>query len=202
MRYFVIASILASISVARADDTKPVAMTTVKDLADVCKRLVADLDPKATCTSAGKLAVKGGVEAETYVAKGGMVRYAVVVTANKVMYLSPPVEIMPMNCGMSKCDVLDDNKTTLRTLTINNVSIPALVIDKKFHHEVTNEKGKQDTTEKWTSTSVIACSGSAKGGPACSVREWGGRGNSCKVTVKPDGNVLSNCDATDYIAVE
>jgi hypothetical protein len=89
----------------------------------------------------------------------------------------------------------------MHVVTINNVQVPVLQIDLASHHEVSDDKGKKATTEKWTSTEVLACF-SGHSGPSCRRYTWGGIGNSCKVTIGNDGAVKASCEVTDQISVE
>lgn len=178
-------------------------MTAIKDAAAACAAIVQG-DPTAKCTKLASVPLKGIGNAEVYGIKGPVIRYAMVVTANNITYISPPVELMQSNCGMGKCDIVDSAKPTLKSLTIAGVTVPALVVEVVSHNERTEgtEKSKPTTVAKWLSTTVLACSGSTKLGPACRTYKWGFRDMSCKTNVTASGDVNVTCDSVEHITFE
>jgi hypothetical protein len=190
-------SILIPASIARADG--PVAMKPVADAAAVCAALTGG-DSKVKCTSAAKSTVRDVGNVELYVAKGDVVRYAIVVAKDGKTLMSAPLELMTSDCGMQKCDLLDDHKPALRTLSINGKGVAGALVEQKFHHEHSDDssgKNKQVVDDRWTATTVIACSATK-----CLEKTWGGRHNACKVQLKNDGTTVASCETTDSLSVD
>lgn len=197
MRSLVILSILVPVSIARADGT--VAMKPVADAAAACAVLTNN-DSKIKCTSVAKSTVRDVGNVEVWGVKGDRVAYAVVVTKDGKTLMSEPFSAMKSQCGMSKCDVLDDAKPALRTLSINGKGVAGVLIEQKYHHETTDDssgKSKQVISERWNVSTVMACSATK-----CLQKTWGSRTSSCKVQLKNDGGTVASCDTTETISVD
>jgi len=184
MRSLVLVMIACGIAQA---DPQFVPMRPIADRAAACAKL--QLDPKAKCEIAGKLAIAGLGTAELHVAKGAKeLNYAVVVDAGGKLWLSDPSLVTKSACGMGGlCDVLDDAKPSLRTVTYAGKPIAAAVIDQRFHREQ-----HKAVLERWTAVTLIAC-GAPNATPVCTTRRWGAQGNACVVDFKPDGDVDAKC---------
>jgi hypothetical protein len=174
---------------ARAEPTVP--MKPIADRTAACAAIRPDA--KAKCLTVGKITVPGLGNVELHVAMGtGAMRYATVVDVAGKLWLSEPFAIVKSVCGMGGlCDVLDDAKPSLRTVTFAGKQLAAAVIDQRFHREH-SDKAKPVIDERWTATALIAC-GAPTATPACTTRAWGERGNPCTVDVKPDGDVDAKC---------
>ena len=177
MRGPLIAITLAS-AAAHAGPMRPFA-----DAASVCKELTGS-DAKTRCRSVAGTAVKDFGSVELYVATGdSATRYAVVATSGGKLWMSDPI---------APAEVLDPGRPTLRVVTAAGRSFAVAVLAQTYHHE----------KDRWSGATLIACGQAAKGQATCTVRTWGGRGNSCKVKLAPDGQVIASCDTKDAIAIE
>lgn len=166
------------VATAHAGPMRPFA-----DAAAVCKELTGG-DEKTRCKSVAGTAVKGFGSVELYVASGdAATRYAVVATSAGKLWMSEPV--VP-------AEVLDPGRPTLRVVTAGGRTFAVAVLAQTYHHE----------KDRWSGATLIACGQGAKGQATCNTRTWGGRGNSCKVKLAPDGQVIASCDTRDAIAIE
>lgn len=176
MRGLVVLCVLGA--VAHAGPMRPLA-----DAAAVCKELTGG-DAKARCRSVAGTAVKTFGTVELYVATGdAATRYAVVATSGGKLWMSDAI---------APAEVLDPGRPTLRVATAGGRAFAVAVIAQTYHHE----------KERWNGATLIACGPGAKGQATCTARTWGGRGNSCKVKLAPDGQVIASCDTKDAIAIE
>jgi len=161
-------------------------MTALPDSTAVCKELTAS-DPKATCKSVMGSTVKDFGNVQLYVATGEARRYALVATVGGKLWRSEPLVLAPSG------DVLDASKPALRVVTARGRAYAVAVIAQSYHHD----------KDRWSVTTLIACGPKAEGGGAtCNTRTWGGRGNSCKLKLGADAQLIASCDTRDAIAIE
>ena len=160
-------------------------MTALPDTTAVCKELTAD-DPKATCKSVMGSTVKDFGTVQLYVATGEARRFALVATVGGKLWRSEPFVVGPSE------NVLDGTKPALRVVKANGRTFAVAVIAQSYRRD----------KDRWTVTTLIACGPKAAGGATCNTRTWGGRGNSCKLKLGADAQLIASCDTRDAIAIE
>lgn len=169
----------------------PQEMTAAADLAGACAAIRGSIAPAAPC----KVISKVGSAQLISIRADMIAHYAIVIQISGTLRVSEPIEIIEQNCGMMKCDHVDRVTPALRVLGNGAV---ALELAMQLHHEVTRDDGTRATraiTERWDQTSMLVCDPNLD---TCLAREWGGRGNSCRVKLAAaTGQVTATCVTTE-----
>ena len=157
-------------------------MRPLADAEAACKELTAG-DAKAKCKNIAGTSVTDFGMVQLYASTSDApTRYALVATVGGKLWMSETI---------APAEVLDPGRPTLRVVTIGGRKVAVAVLAQTYHHE----------KERWTAATLLACGPGAKGA-TCATRTWGGRGNSCKVKLAADAQVIASCDTKDAIAIE
>jgi hypothetical protein len=189
-------------TIAAASPPTLTPMTEVADTAALCKELRGTLDATLTCKAISKVAVKGIGDVEVWSASDNYVTaYVVAINDGSKRWMAERIEVVVSNCGMMKCDIVDSHKPrTPRALKTYTPSV-AIEFPLELHHEHTADDGKkgwQVTDDRWSAMQIVTC-GKVKGVLTCGAQSWGGRHNSCKVTLDNAGGVTASCTSTDLV---
>jgi hypothetical protein len=189
---------------AHADDAAPAPapMTPVADLAAVCRELRDDLDATVACKRVAGARLAGGATVEIHAVVDERIRYAVVVTAGGKLAMSTPVELSPSDCGMMKCDILEQHKPSLRV--VRGGAVALLEITARYHHEQhdpESSKPRSTITERWRAYDYVACGKASSGALTCLARHHGDRGHSCTGRVT-GADVTLTCDDVEPLLLD
>ena len=160
LRLFAVLIPMILLSATAHADRRVEVLTQINDPGDACARLREKMDPKGTCTSAGKVTAKAGWTFEVIAAADpGTVSYGIVIMLDGKPWVSQPIELVLQNCGMQKCDLLDRHKP--KPPRVLDTQTPAVAVEflLRSHHEHTDDssgKAKQVTTGEGSAAHYIA----------------------------------------------